>query len=157
MKAKLILENGKELNVEYDDKEIKEDKNKFEIGERYYTIDSYRAISASEWIDDKIDNHRLLMRNAFKTREEAEHRKLCNEYQADYINWCEEKSVIVDWKDEDQEKHYIHYSFWTDNLVFNCTYCGKEQGTTYATSEKIIQDFIDKVGEENFKKYVLEV
>ena len=114
------------------------------------------------WTDCGSDNFQYTIGNCFKTEEEAEEYKKQIEYTARYKNYIEEHSEPLDWNDNDQGKYYacfLQNSPYTmgpvNHLEIDCDYWSKCQGTIYASSEQIILDAINEIGEDNFKKYVL--
>lgn len=77
--------------------------------------------------------------------------------QREYELWC--MQYPCDWKDYEQEKYCIYYYGKTKRteVGIGSSYFCKEQGTIYCSNATHLQAFIDKVGEENFVKYVLEI
>lgn len=78
--------------------------------------------------------------------------------QREYELWCME--YPCNWYDYEQEKHFI-CSFDIMRYQFICKRIylleEKPQGTICCANKEHIQAFIDKVGKENFVKYVLEI
>ena len=124
-----------------------------EIG-KYYYIDDFGEIGYTLEEGDDCDNFRYNTGNYFKTKEEAEEHKKKLIMQQQYRDWCR---FNIDWKDNDQEKCLCYYDY-CDNVIRYPTYeFLRSQGTVYAESMERIKEFIDKVGEDDFKKYILEV
>lgn len=126
-----------------------------EHNKRYWLIEG-ESIHKSLWFNDADDNWRHLTGNCFKTKEEAEEYKKQIEYTARYKNYVEEHSDPIDWEGE-QKKWYAEFDTEDGNIEVNCVYGYKGQGVIYASSEQIIKDAINEIGEDNFKKYVLGV
>lgn len=93
----------------------------------------------------------------FKTEKDAKEALKRIQYQQQYKDWCAEKSEPIDWEDTRQTKYYARSVFFAEGSWVSVVKASftKIQGTIYATSERIITDFIDKIGEENFKKYII--
>lgn len=126
-----------------------------EYNERYNIIDDNGETCDLRWDDDRYDNWRYLIGNCFKTEEEAEEYKKKIEYTARYKNYIEEHSEPIDWEDKEQEKYYP--TFDSSQIEYQYSRFYKQQGIIYASSEQILEDAIKEIGEDNFKKYVLEV
>ncbi len=123
----------------------------------YWTAYDNGICGDSTWENDKVDKWRYLIGNCFKTFEEAEEYKKQIEYTARYKNYIEEHSEPINWKDFEQEKYFAEFNCEFDKIdVDSCCYL-KSQGTICASSEQIIWDAINEIGEDNFKKYVLGV
>ena len=125
-----------------------------EIYEKYYFINDIGKMAFAADTRTRSDNYRYEIGNYFQTSEEAEeyNKKLIMQQQ--YRDWCK---FNIDWNDNNQEKYYCRYHRLEDYLDYDCQWSVKRQGVVYAESEECIKDFIDKVGEVNFKKYILEV
>ena len=128
----------------------KDDKN-------YYVVDSHGDATICYWEDDKFDEWQYLIGNCFKIEEEAEEYKKQIEYTARYKNYVEEHSEPLNWFDDEQEKWFAFFNFYTNSITTSYIIWEKYQGVTYASSEQIIEDAINEIGEDNFKKYVLGV
>ena len=74
--------------------------------------------------------------------------------QQQYRDWCR---FDIDWNDADIKKWYCFYDYKKDKISYYCDFVFKSQGIVYAESMERIKEFIDKVGEDDFKKYILEV
>lgn len=109
------------------------------------------------WSNDNFDKWCYLTGNYFKTQKEAEEYKKQIEYTARYKNYIEEHSEPIDWKNTDQWKYYAEIDTDEDRIGVDCYRNWKGQGIIYASSEQIIWDAIEEIGDDNFKKYVLGV
>lgn len=125
-------------------------------GEAYWIVNSGGGLEHYVRVNDFTDNWAYLTGNCFKTKEEAEEYKNQIYYTARYKNYIEEHSEPIDWMDGDQNKYYAYYRDCRELFVESCWF-SIIQGTIYASSEQIIWDAIKEIGEDNFKKYVLEV
>lgn len=153
-----------ELKALYDEKvkqekitqeEVKKERPKrwrAEDDEHYWYVDNDGCIMSSVDIDDDDDKYNYSIGNYFKTQKQAEEYKKKLILQQEYKDWC---AFDCDWNNEEQEKFYAIYHNSELEIVFTITV--KKQGATYAQSKERIREFIDKIGEEDFIKYVLEV
>lgn len=156
-----IEEKIKELQKQLDELNAKVDETKKRWipveNEQYCYIDEDLEIESEFFDDDEYDNNLIKLGNCFKTKEEAQFVADKIKYTLMFKNYVEEHSEPLDWKDDKQEKWYIYYHYYN-----NCIKCGlsgslKTQGVIYASSEQILKDAINYVGEENVKKYILGV
>lgn len=163
MKAKLIL-NNKEYEVEVSEEQIKEIEKpkckrwRAEKGEAYFYI--FKNGNIDKYLDenDNTDNFLYAIGNYFKTKEEAEFRRQQLLYLQQYKDYLGEDLVTEDdWKNKYLYKFYAYYSY-CDNIIdfyYDCQI--KRFGGIYSKSKEKIENFIKEIGEDNFKKYILEV
>jgi len=56
------------------------------------------------------------------------------------------------------QRHATSKLYKDDDLFFiDSSIVSYSEGVVYATSKQIIKDFIEEIGEDNFKKYILEI
>lgn len=122
-----------------------------------YWLVSEGNICQSVWYSDSDDKWRYLTGNCFKTEEETEEYKNQIEYTARYKNYIEKYNYPINWSDNNQEKWYAYFGFYSNEIKVCSSYAWKKQGIIYASSKQIILDAIKEIGEDNFKKYVLGV
>lgn len=127
------------------------------LGEEYWYIDGYGECSKTTHDEMGIDLYRIYNGNCFKTEEEATEYKNKLDCQAKFRNYIEKHSKKLDWNNDDQEKWFIYYSYLFEKIDFDTEYICKCQGVIYASSQKILKKAIKELGEENIKKYILEV
>lgn len=163
MKAKLIL-NNKEYEVEVSEEQIKEIKKpkykrwRAEEGEEYYFLSDLGEILSAIDCRDKSDNFLYNTDNYFKTEEGAEEYRKKLLYRQQYIDYIGEDLVTEDdWKDNDILKYYAYYDYDSNIVDIDGGIYFKFQGTIYSKSKEKIEKFIKEFGEDNFKKYILEV
>lgn len=163
MKAKLIL-NNKEYEVELKEEQVKEiEKPKYkrwraEKGEKYYFLSDLGEILSANDCRDKSDNFLYNTDNYFKTEEGAEEYRKKLLYRQQYIDYIGEDLVTKDdWKDNDILKYYAYYDYDSNIVDIDGGIYFKFQGTIYSKSKEKIENFIEEIGEDNFKKYILEV
>ena len=174
MKAKLIL-NNKEYEVEVSEEQIKEIKKpkykrwRAEEGEKYYFLSDLGEILSANDCRDKSDNFLYNTDNYFKTEEGAEFRRqqlLYLQQYKDYLGYdlVTKKDYLGydlvtkdDWENIGRLKFRALYNYETKEIEIYW-YCEQKfQGTIYSKSKEKIENFIDLIGEDNFKKYILEV
>lgn len=109
------------------------------------------------WYDDNVDNWRYLIGNVFETEEKANEHKKKLEIQSQFKNFVEDRSEELDFKNNKQTKYHLQYDYYNNVITYDWNQSYKVQGTIYASSGQILRDAIAEIGEENIKKYVLEV
>lgn len=149
-----------ELKALYDEKFEQEKVKKglirwrTENGEMYWYIDEFGMIYHVIECFSKTDNYHYNTGNYFQTKKQAEEYSKKMLLQQQYKDWC---AFDCDWKDAGQPKWFVYYSIDNKTIVFDNHYCLRALGVVYAESEECIQEFIDQIGEEDFKKYIFEV
>ena len=123
----------------------------------YWVVTNSGTADYACWNNDACDNWLYLTDNCFKTKEEAEEHKKQIEYTARYKNYIEEHSEPIDWKDKEQYKYYSAFDYMFNRIDLDMQTTYKVQGIICASSKQIIEDAINEIGEDNFKKYVLGV
>lgn len=163
MKAKLIL-NNKEYEVEVSEEQIKEiEKPKYkrwraEKGEAYFYIFKNGSIDKHLDANDNEDNFFYDIGNYFKTKEEAEFRKKQLLYLRRYKDYLGDDLVTEDdWKKPSLGKYATCIDNYCNGLTITTNNYLKIQGVIYSNSREKIENFIEEIGEDNFKKYILEV
>lgn len=163
MKAKIII-NKKEYEVEVTEEQVIEieklSKKRWRAynGEYYFYIDVGGYIGHETDMYYESDDFKYSIGNYFKTQKEAEefrNKLIYKQQYRDYVN--EHNEFEIDWDNHRQSKFYAFFNFVEKCVSISNTFYFKDQGTIYATSEEIIKDFIKEIGEDNFKKYILEV
>lgn len=163
MKAKLIL-NNKEYEVEVSEELVnKIEKPKYkrwraEKNEKYYFLSDLGEILSVIDFRDKMDNFRYDSGNYGETKKALEEYKKKLLYQQQYKDFIGEDLVTKEnWKNKYLNKFYAYYNYY-DNIIdfyYDCQI--KRCGGIYSKSKQKILDFIKEIGEDNFKKYILEV
>ena len=127
-----------------------------EEGETYWYVDAFGVIHDVTEYYNKVDNYLYNTGNYFQTRKQAEEYQKKLILQQEYKDWC---AFDCDWNDFSQKKWYAFHKNEPNNKRIDIDYMklAKIQGIVYAESKDRIQEFIDKIGEEDFKKYILEV
>ena len=156
--VKIILPNDTVVTPEeyWKSKEVKKGRWKPKDGEIYWLIVSSGDIDWEHNVGSPCDNYRHLVGNRFKTKKEAEEYKKKLIYQQQYKDYALEHNDEIDWKSYDQHKYKAYYSHLDKKLEIEVNQNWMSQAV-YFTNEQDILDFIKLIGEDNFKKYILEV
>lgn len=162
MKEKLIL-NNKEYEVEVSEEQVKEIEKpkckrwRAKTGCRYWFMLSYgEVIETTEYYTPE-DNFLFSTGNYFKTEEEADEYKKKLIYRQQYKDYIgEDIPTKGDWENNNLYKYVATYSFDNKKIIIFFGIDIKDE-SIYSKSEEKIKDFIKEIGEDNFKKYVLEV
>lgn len=128
-----------------------------ELDENYYSIDNSGDIDCQANIQTAIDVEIFNFGNYYKTREEALKQANYLKYTNLLRKYVEEHSEPIDWRSIDTPKHYIWYDHEIKILKTGHDIWARLQGIIYASSEEVLKDAIEFVGEENLKKYVFQV
>ena len=134
---------------------VKEEKQwKPEYDKRYFYVDDLGQIDYTMWKNDGIDYYRLLMKNVFKTEEEAKAQSDFNIEKAKLIKEIKDSSNEIDWEDENQSKYQL--VLVSNTLEINTCYLLLNQGTTYTTNRVFLENLI-KNEPERVKKYLFGI
>lgn len=162
MKAKLTL-NGKEYEVEITEDQVNEiEKPKWERwrakkNEKYYFLSDLGEILFDTDYRDKMDKFRYNTGNYSENKKALEEKKKKLLYKQQYIDFIGEDLVTKDdWKDGSVWKYYAYYDFYNRIIKFGYNFNTKDVSIHSKSKEKI-ENFINLIGEDNFKKYILEV
>ncbi len=139
------------------DYEIMEDNEKWkpEKGQMYYCINDRGFFLKSLHDADFIDSSRINIGNYFKTKEEAEFKIKQLEILERVKQYTYEFSS-EEWKEESVVKYIISYNYYEKELKIGFQSKYKESNIHFKTIEQAQRCLID-IGEEDYKKYVLEV
>lgn len=162
MTKKELQQKIEELQKQIDElknTKIEEEQKKWKpaLGEKYYYINVSREIYYYNFVNDRFDNDCVNSGNCFKTKEEAEFALYKIKYTQMFKQYVEEHSTTLDWRDSEPNKYYIYYDYEDNAIGYDNEYNWRTQGTIYASSEQILEDAVAYVGEDNVKKYILEV
>lgn len=129
-----------------------------EEGEGYYYLDDFGDIASKGDEYDIFDNQRYNIGNYFKTPKKTEFCKQQALYLQQYKDFISEDIPTKDdWKDDSKTKYYACYDHHDNFLDISLSIVYEIQGVIYSKSKEKIEKFIKKIGEDNFKKYILEV
>lgn len=163
MKAKLTL-NGKEYEVEINEEQVKEIEKpkgkrwRAEKGEEYFYIGGSGNVYYQTECHDEYDDFFYAIGNYGKTEWKLEEKKKKLLYQQQYLDYIgEDIPKKDDWKNKYFYKFYAYYSYYDNKIEFYYDCQIKRCGVIYSKSKEKIEKFIKEIGEDNFKKYILEV
>lgn len=155
--AGLYCFNNRNLNDEIEIMQKTKGRWKPVYLEKYYYIDNGN-ISYTCWDNWDIDRTRYAIGNCFKTKEQAEFAKQQAIYIQQYKDYLQEhEEEAINWEDIGKPKYCACYDFENQKNNICISYYCKKQGIIYTSRRESIQEFIDLIGEDNFKKYILEV
>ena len=125
--------------------------------EQYHFIEIDGELDCSYYTQHKVDEDRFAFGNYYKTRKEAE--KMANylKYTNLLRKYVEEHSEPIDWNNRIQQKYYLWLNVDPYRVQIGSNNWARQQGTIYASSEEVLREAIEFVGEENLKKYVFQV
>lgn len=124
-----------------------------EYNEFYFYISGHSAVGNNIWENDYIDNGCYRIGNCFKTEEDAKFALEKAKVEAELRRFAEENNEReIDWKDEDQEKWCMCYSYYYGSVYFIDACCYK-RNDIYFTSKEIGEQAVAYIGEERLKKY----
>lgn len=157
--VQIILPNDTVVTPEeyWKSKEKKKCRWKPKKGEKYYFITLFGNMGYRRYDNDRDDNYLYSINNIFKTKEEAEEHKKKLIYQQQYKDYAMEHNDEIDWENEKQYKYYSFCNVENKQVHISFVWATKTPGQTYFTNTQDIWDFIKLIGEDNFKKYILEV
>lgn len=123
--------------------------------EVYYSVDNDGDVFGDANENTDLDNDRFRFGNYYKTEEEAEKMSNYLKYTNLLRKYVEEHSEPIDWG-EDTKKYFIYRTNQPKRLIVDYDYY-QQQGTIYASSEKVLREAIEFVGEDNIKKYIFGI
>lgn len=125
--------------------------------ETYWYVDMDGEICKSASIRMCFDTYTINFGNCYPTKEKAEFEANREKYTRLFRQYVEQHSEPLNWKDVYQEKWYCEYSNRENYIDFRNTPTWQEPFQIYASSEKVLQEAIDFIGEKNFLEFVMEV
>lgn len=137
----MVLANG----------DLREVKGKFipKKGEKYWFVDFFGDVLRSENIGSEADKIIAKHHPLFRTKEEAE------DYRH-YLKRLDKYTFKPDWEDKNQEKWEICYECQDNEIVVSDVY-SMCSAVRHFPSLDAAEAFIDKVGEENVKRFMFDV
>lgn len=119
-------------------------------GEEYWYVHNLGGIERT--LNDGADEDYWLMRQqlVFKTKEE------CEEYK-EFLKLLDDYKFDLDWENEDKEKFYLYYNYLSECLNIGSHSFAQTQGVFYFISRKDVEEFIEKAGEDNIKRFMFDV
>ena len=136
-------------------KEKKKVRWKPEKNEEYYLVNESGEVCYS-YYNDKTHKFNYTIGNCFKTQEEAEEHRKKLIYQQQYRDYALVHNDEIDWNNQ-ETKSMCYYDYKDKEIKIDQNRRWMFQGAIYFTNKQDILDFIKLIGEEDFKKYILEV
>lgn len=124
--------------------------------ENYWYIDNDGKVLLDNNGEFSVDRNKINFNNHYKTEEEAIKQANYLKYTNLLRKYVEEHSEPIDWNDNEQ-KYCIWYDHQLNKEIIISGTILQQQGTIYASSEEVLKEAIDFVGEENIKKYIFGV
>lgn len=126
--------------------------------DKYYTLTTSGEPMLE--LDDRrnSDEQCYKLGNYFNTRKEAEfarNKQLIYQQLKDYA--LEHTTEEFDWTNPNQFKWFIRYDNKYKRIIYTWTRYSIDLNQIYFTSEKIARDAVEKIGEDNIKKYLFGV
>lgn len=125
--------------------------------ETYYFISDKGAICCKCALG-AVNEIRYRLGNYFQTEEEAEfarNKRLIYQQLKDYA--LEHTTEEFDWNSPNQFKWFIRYDNKYKKIIYSWTRYSIDINQIYFISEKIVREAVEKVGEDNIKKYLFGV
>lgn len=137
----------KKLKTEIEKQE--ESKSKWEIGEgdTYYRINDAGNVSRDN-NNSYIDRYRISIASACKDRATMERIVKTQNLMRELEKFRDEnESIAVDWKDENQCKYYIYYSYDDRRLTISEAISSRDFGNVYFTTVECAKAALEKFGD----------
>lgn len=126
--------------------------------EKFYYILCDGGIYGDKFDSANLQNSEIVhIGNYYKTEEEAEFEAQREKFTRLFRKYVKEHSEPLDWENFEQEKWYCAYNYLFSRIEYHSVYSYQHTFQIYASSKEILQDAIKFIGEDNFKKYILEV
>ena len=146
-----------ELETRLEEKKVKKGKIwKPEESEEYYYLNGC-GYTRDIYTESEIDLIEVANGNCYSTKEKAEFEANREKYTRLFRQYVEQHSEPLDWKDDEQEKYSVYYNYSIKKLEFGYYYSYRDVSTIFASSIEVLKEAIDYVGEDNIKKYILEI
>lgn len=126
------------------------------IGEKYWIVNNF-DVCDFEHENDATDQRFLFDGKCYPTKEKAEFEADREKYTRLFRQYVEQHSEPLDWEDNMQRKYSCTYDFYDKELMFASAALWRDAFQIYASSKEVLQEATDFIGEDNFKKYILEV
>lgn len=119
------------------------------VGEEYWYLNCGEVVFSENndvYSDKWIMDHQLV----FKTKEE------CEEYRS-FLDLLDEYKCDLDWEDQGELKYYLYYDYLSECLNVGDNSFARTQGAFYFKSKIDAQEFIEKAGKENIKRFMFDI
>lgn len=123
--------------------------------DEYWFVDSRGCVSIDGWSNSGIDNYKYYTNNCFPTEKAAEQKLRVIQTEIELRKYAEEHNEgIIDWKDGEQYRWRLYYSFYTDYISCNGYSSEYTPNQIYFTSEEIARAAVNEIGEERVIEYL---
>jgi len=150
-----------ELKDELEDMEEKEaEKGKIwkpADDETYWYVDLDGEICKSASIRMCFDTYTINFGNCYPTKEKAEFEANREKYTRLFRRYVEQHSEPLDWGNVYQDKYYCYYRHNSRTIEFSNAAGIQDAFIIYASSEEVLKEAIDFIGEDNFKRFILQL
>ena len=146
----------KEVKSQLKELRAKESSFTREIYYKYYYLNDCGETEIETDEDYPVDNFRYSIGNYFETKEQAENykEKLLIEQELRDIARELNKGEEIDWDDVNQEKYYLGFDYYKDEIDYYVNNRSKKQGTIYCLNKDFKNIAIERIGEERLLKYL---
>ena len=115
------------------------------VGDRYFYLSSDGEVFSCTYEDYLSDMKSLEILNVFQTEEEAEREQfeilLKRRLKKFAIENNEEE---IDWNNHDQDKYYIYYDYYNNELDYTYVGYNRDYGQVYFSSAEVLQKAIEE-------------
>ena len=145
------------LNIDADiieAKNVKEQNEWPQPGDRYYTIQSIGGISDNMWTNCPVDNQLAEIGNCFRTKEDAEFEVERLKVLAEMKKFAEPEDTVWDGYNEHWSIHYNSMVY--KDIDYTCR-TNDKYNDIYFESEEKAMECVKAIGADRIKKYYLRV
>ena len=126
------------------------------IGSQYWFALSNADVDNSTWNCGEVDEYRMMFGNVHKTKEDAENyvqkRLVQVELEALAKKAWKEVNEQVNWTDEHQSKHHIHYDYTEKEFTMSANIAYQYIGQVFFPTKESASNAIETISEERLKK-----
>ena len=125
---------------------------------KYYSISNCGDLISDIEYGCGYDESSYHFGNYFKTEKEAgfaRDKQFIYQQLKDYA--LEHTTEEFDWNNPNQFKWFIRYDNKYKRIIYTWTRYSIDMNQIYFTSEKIVRDAVEEIGEDNIKKYLFGV
>lgn len=146
----------KEVKSQLKELRAKESSFTREIYYKYYYLNDCGETEIETDEDYPVDNFRYSIGNYFETEEQAENykEKLLIEQELKDIAMELNKGEKIDWDNDSQDKYYLGFDYYKDEIDYYVSNKSKKQGVIYCLDKDFKNIAIERIGEERLTKYL---
>lgn len=125
-------------------------------GEIFWYLDEFGEVGETYESYSKEDDFNYNVGNYFKTKEQAENyiEKLLIEQELKDIALELNKGEETDWENSNQDKYYLGFDYYKDEIDYYVNNRSKKQGAIYCLYKNFKNVAIERIGEERLTKYL---